>query len=50
MVLFTHAANAGADGEGWTRRGYELVARVDDYPIGDAALWFRKPLRPNVGS
>lgn len=46
VVLFTHAANAGRDGSRWTRWGYELVGRVDDYPIGDAALWFRKPLTP----
>ncbi|MGZ4753452.1 MAG: GNAT family N-acetyltransferase [Acidimicrobiia bacterium] len=44
VVLFTHAANAGRTGERWTRRGYELVGRVDDYPLGDAALWFRKAL------
>jgi GNAT superfamily N-acetyltransferase len=44
IVLLTHAANAGAAGERWTRRGYELVGRVDDYPMGDAALWFRKAL------
>ena len=46
VVLFTHAANAGAGGDRWTRRGYELVGRVDDYPRGDAALWFRKRLVP----
>jgi GNAT superfamily N-acetyltransferase len=44
IVLFTHAANAGAGGERYPRRGYELVGRVDDYPLGDAALWYRKPL------
>jgi GNAT superfamily N-acetyltransferase len=44
VVLFTHAANAGQSGDRYTRRGYELVGRVDDYPVGDAALWFRKPL------
>ncbi|MGZ6963922.1 MAG: GNAT family N-acetyltransferase [Acidimicrobiia bacterium] len=44
VVLFTHAANGGRTGERWTRRGYELVGRVDDYPLGDAALWFRKAL------
>jgi GNAT superfamily N-acetyltransferase len=44
VVLFTHAANAGADGERYTRRGYVLTGRVDDYPAGDAALWYRKPL------
>ncbi len=46
MVLLTHAANAGRAGDRWTRRGYELVGRVDDYPVGDAALWFRKVLSP----
>ncbi len=44
IVLFTHAANAGAGGARYPRRGYELVGRVDDYPVGDAALWYRKPL------
>jgi len=44
VVLFTHAANAGADEQRYPRRGYELVGRVDDYPVGDAALWYRKPL------
>jgi GNAT superfamily N-acetyltransferase len=44
VILFTHAANAGDGGARWTRRGYELVGRVDDYPVGDAALWFRKRL------
>jgi len=41
IVLFTHAVNAS---DRWPRHGYELVARVDGYPVGDAALWFRKPL------
>ncbi len=44
VVLFTHAVHTGTRGERYTRRGYELVGRVDDYPVGDAALWFRKPL------
>jgi GNAT superfamily N-acetyltransferase len=44
VVLFTHEVNAGNAGDRYPRRGYELVGRVDDYPIGDAALWFRKPL------
>ena len=47
VVLFTHAANTGSGGRRWTRRGYELVGRVDDYPIGDAALWYRKALTPS---
>jgi ribosomal protein S18 acetylase RimI-like enzyme len=44
MVLFTHAANTGRTGRRWLHRGYELVGRVDDYPAGDAALWYRKRL------
>lgn len=44
VVLFAHAANSGTAGERWARRGYELVGRVDDYPRGDAALWYRKAL------
>ncbi|MGZ4704231.1 MAG: GNAT family N-acetyltransferase [Acidimicrobiales bacterium] len=44
VVLFTHAANTGRTGNRWTTRGYQLVGRVDDYPTGDAALWYRKPL------
>jgi len=41
VVLFTHASQAPGF---YPRRGYELVASIDDYPQGDAALWFRKPL------
>jgi GNAT superfamily N-acetyltransferase len=41
VVLFTHAAQAG---QFYERRGYELVGRVDDYPAGDAALWYLKRL------
>jgi GNAT superfamily N-acetyltransferase len=48
VVLFTHAANAGKTGDRYTRRGYELVGRVDDYPLGDAALWYRKRLNPET--
>jgi GNAT superfamily N-acetyltransferase len=44
VVLFTHLANTGRSGRRWTSRGYELVGQVDDYPFGDAALWYRKPL------
>jgi GNAT superfamily N-acetyltransferase len=46
IVLFTHAVHAGRDQQRYPRRGYELVGRVDDYPTGDAALWYRKPLGP----
>jgi GNAT superfamily N-acetyltransferase len=46
VVLFTHKANTGPAGERFTRRGYELVGQVDDYPLGDAALWYRKALTP----
>jgi GNAT superfamily N-acetyltransferase len=42
VVLFTHTAPA----ELYRAMGYELVGRVDDYPEGDAALWFRKRLTP----
>jgi ribosomal protein S18 acetylase RimI-like enzyme len=42
MVLFTHAAQAPGL---YPDLGYELVGRLDDYPEGDAALWFRKRLR-----
>jgi GNAT superfamily N-acetyltransferase len=48
VVLLTHAASTGADGDRYLRRGYEEVGRVDDYPRGDAALWFRK-LLPGTG-
>jgi GNAT superfamily N-acetyltransferase len=44
IVLLTHRVSTGADGERYRRRGYEEVGRVDDYPRGDAALWFRKIL------
>jgi GNAT superfamily N-acetyltransferase len=26
--------------------GYEIVGRVEDFPSGAAALWYRKPLKP----
>jgi GNAT superfamily N-acetyltransferase len=48
VVLFTHAVHAGRDEQRYPRRGYELVGRVDDYPTGDAALWYRKPLPPGA--
>lgn len=41
VVLFTYELQAPGFYE---RRGYELVGRVDDYPVGTAALWFRKRL------
>ena len=44
VVLFADAANTGPDGGLWTRRGYQVVGRIDDYPVGDAALWFAKEL------
>jgi GNAT superfamily N-acetyltransferase len=43
VVLFTHASLGEAY---YPRLGYDLVARVEDYPDGDAALWFRKQLVP----
>jgi len=43
VVLFTHASL----GERYyPRLGYDLVARVDEYPDGDSALWFKKDLGP----
>ena len=41
VVLFTYELQAPGFYE---RRGYELVGRVNDYPAGTAALWFRKRL------
>jgi ribosomal protein S18 acetylase RimI-like enzyme len=41
VVLFTHQFQAPGFYEGL---GYRVVGRVDDYPSGTAALWFRKPL------
>jgi ribosomal protein S18 acetylase RimI-like enzyme len=41
ILLFTHAVQAP---ELYPRLGYELVGRLDDYPEGDAALWYRKRL------
>jgi GNAT superfamily N-acetyltransferase len=43
LVLFTHASLGERF---YPRLGYTLLARVDDYPDGDAALWFRKDIRP----
>jgi GNAT superfamily N-acetyltransferase len=50
VVLFTHAVHAGPGEQRYPRRGYELVGRVDDYPTGDAALWYRKPLGPDAAT
>jgi ribosomal protein S18 acetylase RimI-like enzyme len=41
MVAFTHEHQAPGFYE---RCGYELVGRVDGYPAGSAAHWFRKRL------
>jgi GNAT superfamily N-acetyltransferase len=41
VVLFTYELQAPGFYE---RRGYELVGRIDDCPVGTAALWFRKRL------
>jgi GNAT superfamily N-acetyltransferase len=43
VVLFTHGFQASAGF--YEHRGYDLVGRVEDYPSGSTALWFRKPLR-----
>jgi len=43
VVLLTHAVQAPGL---YARAGYELVGRVDGYPAGSAALWFRKWLDP----
>ncbi len=41
-VVFTHAAVGGAVFRAW---GYRVVARLEDYPVGDSALWLAKRLR-----
>jgi GNAT superfamily N-acetyltransferase len=41
VVVFTYEIQAPGFYE---RHGYDLVGRVDDYPVGAAALWFRKRL------
>ena len=41
VVLLTHETQAPGFYE---HRGYEIVGRVDDYPSGSAAHWFRKRL------
>ena len=45
VVLFTHEIEAPGLYE---RLGYELIGRVDDYPAGGAAYWYRKPLGDDV--
>jgi GNAT superfamily N-acetyltransferase len=42
VALFTHRIQAPGFYE---RRGYEIVERVDNYPSGSDALWYRKRLR-----
>jgi GNAT superfamily N-acetyltransferase len=42
-VHFTYDFQARALYE---RNGYELVGRVEDFPSGTGALWFRKCLQP----
>jgi GNAT superfamily N-acetyltransferase len=41
-VLFTYQFQAPGFYE---QRGYRIVGRVDDYPLGTPALWFHKSLR-----
>lgn len=41
VVLFTHTTVP----EFYTHRGYEVVGRLEDYPSGTTAHWFRKGLR-----
>jgi len=42
-VHFTYAFQAR---DLYERTGYELVGRVEDFPSGSDALWFRKQLHP----
>jgi GNAT superfamily N-acetyltransferase len=42
VVLFTYLFQAPGF---YGRRGYRIVGRVDDYPMGTPALWFHKSLR-----
>lgn len=42
MVLGSHTFQAP---EFYARRGYEQVARIDDYPVGHADIFFTKRLR-----
>jgi GNAT superfamily N-acetyltransferase len=41
LVLFTHASQGAGR---YPAMGWELVGRVEDFPTGDAALWFTKVL------
>ncbi len=47
VVLFTYELQAPGFYE---RRGYELIGRVEDYPLGTAALWFRKRLSADAAA
>jgi GNAT superfamily N-acetyltransferase len=44
-VHFTYAFQAGRLYE---RNGYELVGKVEDFPSGTDALWYRKRLNPSA--
>ena len=44
-VHFTYAFQAGRLYE---RNGYELVGKVEDFPSGTNALWYRKRLNPSA--
>jgi ribosomal protein S18 acetylase RimI-like enzyme len=43
VVLFSHWIQAPGYYE---HRGYEIVARVEEYPAGSDAIWYRKHLPP----
>jgi ribosomal protein S18 acetylase RimI-like enzyme len=48
VVLFSHWIQAPGYYE---HRGYEIVGRVEEYPAGSDAIWYRKRLlRPQLGS
>jgi len=47
VVLFSHASQGELF---YPKLGYTLLARVEDYPDGDAALWCSKCLRPCLNS
>ena len=46
-VHFTYDFQARALYE---QSGYEVVGRVEDFPSGSGALWFRKRLQPGIGT